>query len=53
VRVVVRSIMRPSRESVVVSANFLIDAESSLKSALERFGEPEPRSGDHADRGGM
>jgi Cu(I)/Ag(I) efflux system membrane fusion protein len=40
-------------ESVVVSANFLIDAESSLKSALERFGEPEPRSGDHADRGGM
>ena len=29
-------------ESVVVSANFLIDAESNLKAALKGFGEAEP-----------
>jgi Cu(I)/Ag(I) efflux system membrane fusion protein len=40
-------------ESVVVSANFLIDAESNLKSALESFGASEPPPGDHADHGGM
>ncbi len=40
-------------ERVVVRANFLIDAESNLKSALESFGEPEPPPGDHTDHRGM
>jgi len=41
-------------ETVVVSANFLIDAESSLKSALESFGAPEPPPpGGHTDHGRM
>ncbi|HYE36920.1 efflux RND transporter periplasmic adaptor subunit [Methylocaldum sp.] len=40
-------------ENVVVSANFLIDAESNLKSALESFDAPEPPPGNHADHGGM
>jgi Cu(I)/Ag(I) efflux system membrane fusion protein len=31
-------------EAVVVSANFLIDAESNLKSALDGFGHPTPGS---------
>jgi Cu(I)/Ag(I) efflux system membrane fusion protein len=31
-------------EVVVVSANFLIDAESNLKAALDRFGHPPPGS---------
>lgn len=33
-------------ESVVVAANFLIDAESNLKSALEGFGGPQGQGGD-------
>lgn len=41
-------------ENVVISANFLIDAESNLKSALDSFGAPEPPApGNHADHGGM
>jgi len=41
-------------EPVVVSANFLIDAESNLKAALGSFGEPAAvpaQSGDHAGHG--
>lgn len=34
-------------ESVVVQANFLIDAESNLKAALGGFGEATPEQGEH------
>jgi Cu(I)/Ag(I) efflux system membrane fusion protein len=36
-------------EAVVVSANFLIDAESNLKSALDGFGRPTPGSAPAGD----
>jgi hypothetical protein len=32
---------------VVISANFLLDSESSLRSALSAMATPEPKAPDH------
>lgn len=40
-------------EEVVTSANFLIDAESSLKAALTSFTSPDEQSAKHGEQSGM
>ena len=37
-------------EAVVVSANFLIDAESNLKAALGGFGQAQAQAGERGHR---